>query len=90
MSALVKHHCVQSSKTSLVGVVKNCKYAPCRSKYAPCRRILLQQISVNRKSEQMAPSPWELLNGQGMQRISGFKSECHGIRFGTLNVGSLF
>ena len=24
-----------------------------------------------------------------MRRISGFKSECHGIRFGTLNVGSL-
>ena len=23
-----------------------------------------------------------------MRRISGFKSECHGIRFGTLNVGS--
>ena len=24
-----------------------------------------------------------------MGRISGFKSECHGIRFGMLNVGSL-
>ena len=37
----------------------------------------------------MAPSPRQLLNGQGVRRISGFKSECHGIRFGTLNVGSL-
>ena len=24
-----------------------------------------------------------------MQRISGFESECHGMRFDTLNVGSL-
>ena len=37
----------------------------------------------------MAPSLRQLLNGQGVRRISGFKSECHGIRFGTLNVGSL-
>ena len=57
--------------------------------YAPCRRILLQQIPMTRKNIQMAPSPRQFLNGQGVQRISGFKSECHGIRFGTLNVGSL-
>ena len=44
---------------------------------------------MTRKNIQMAPSPRQLLNGQGVQRISGFKSECHGIRFGTLNVGSL-
>ena len=37
----------------------------------------------------MAPSLRQLLNGQGVRRISVFKSECHGIRFGTLNVGSL-
>ena len=41
------------------------------------------------KNKQTAPSPRQLLNGQGVQRISGFKPECHGIRFGTLNVGSL-
>ena len=35
------------------------------------------------------PSPRQLLNGQEVRRISGFKSECHGIRFGILNVGSL-
>ena len=51
--------------------------------------ILLQQIAITRKNIQVAPSPWQLLNGQGAQRISRFKSECHGIRFGTLNVGSL-
>ena len=44
---------------------------------------------MTRKNIQVAPSPRQLLNGQGVQRISGFKSECHGIRFGTLNVGSL-
>ena len=44
---------------------------------------------MTRKIIQMAPSPRQLLNGQGVQRISGFKSECHGIRLGTLNVGSL-
>ena len=44
---------------------------------------------MTRKNKQMAPNPRQLLNGQGVQRISGFKSECHGIRFGTLNVGSL-
>ena len=44
---------------------------------------------MTRKNIQMAPSPRQLLNGQGVRRISGFKSECHGIRFGTLNVGSL-
>ena len=37
----------------------------------------------------VTPSLRQLLNGQGVRRISGFKSECHGIRFGTLNVGSL-
>ena len=57
--------------------------------HAPCRRILLQQIPMTRKNIQVAPSPRQLLNGQGVRRISRFKSECHGIRFGTLNVGSL-
>ena len=57
--------------------------------HAPCRRILLQQIPMTRKNIQVAPSPQQLLNGQEVQRISGFESECHGIRFGTLNVGSL-
>ena len=37
----------------------------------------------------MAPSPRQLLNGQGVRIISGFKPECRGIRFGILNVGSL-
>ena len=37
----------------------------------------------------MAPSLRQLLNGQGVRRISGFKSECHEIRFNTLYVGSL-
>ena len=37
----------------------------------------------------MAPSPRLLLNGQGVQRISGLTPECHGIRFSTINVGSL-
>ena len=37
----------------------------------------------------MVSSPWQLLNGQGVQRLSGFKSECHGIRCGSLNVESL-
>ena len=44
---------------------------------------------MTRKNIQVAPSPWQLLNGQGVQRISGLKSECHGIKFGTLNVGTL-
>ena len=44
---------------------------------------------MTRKNKQLAPSPRQLLNGLGVQRISGFKPECHGIRFGTLNVGSL-
>ena len=44
---------------------------------------------MTRKNIQMAPSPRQLLNGQGVRRISGLKSECHGIRFGTLNAGSL-
>ena len=57
--------------------------------HASGRRILLQQIPMTRKNIQMAPSPRQLLNGQGVRRISGFKSECQGIRFGTLNVGSL-
>ena len=43
----------------------------------------------DQKNKQMAPSPPQLLNGQGVRRISGCKSKCHGIRFGTLNVGSL-
>ena len=37
----------------------------------------------------MAPSHRQLLNGKGVRRISGFKSECYGRKFGTLNVGSL-
>ena len=57
--------------------------------HAPCRRILLQQIPMTRIHIQMAPNPQQLLNGQRVQRISGFKSECHGIRFGALNVESL-
>ena len=57
--------------------------------HAPCRRILLQQILMTRKNIQVAPSLGQLLKGQGVQRISGFKSECHEIRFGILNVGSL-
>ena len=44
---------------------------------------------MTRKNKQMAPCPQQLLNGQGVRKISGFKSECHGIRFGTLNVESL-
>ena len=44
---------------------------------------------MTRKNIQVAPSPRQLLNGQGVRRISGFKSECHGINFGTLNVRSL-
>ena len=38
----------------------------------------------------MALSPQKLFNRQGVQKISGFKSECHEIRFGTLNVGNLY
>ena len=57
--------------------------------HAPCRRILLQQIPMTRKNIQVAPSPRQLINGKVVRRISGFKSECYGIRFGTLNVGSL-
>ena len=57
--------------------------------HAPCRRILLQQIPMTRKNIQVAPSPRQLLNGLGVRRISGFKSECHEIRFGTLSMGSL-
>ena len=44
---------------------------------------------MTRKIKQIAPSPQHLLNGQGVQRISRFKYECHGIRFATLNVESL-
>ena len=44
---------------------------------------------MTRKNIQVASNPGQLLNGQGVRRISRFKSECHGIRFGTLNVGSL-
>ena len=57
--------------------------------HAPHRRILLQQVTMIRKNKQMAPSPQQLLNGPGVRRFSGFKSEYQGIRFGTLNVGSL-
>ena len=55
--------------------------------HAPCRKILLHQ--TNKKKKQIAPSPQQLSNGHWVQRTSGFKSKCHGIRFGTLNVGSL-
>ena len=37
----------------------------------------------------MAPDHQQLLNKQGVQKISRFKPECHGVRFGILNVGSL-
>ena len=57
--------------------------------HAAYRRILLQPIPMTRKNIQVAPSPRKLLNGQGVRRIPGFKSECHGIRFGTLNAGNL-
>ena len=57
--------------------------------HAPCRKILLQQIPMTRKNIQVAPSPRQLLNGQGVRRISGFRSECHGIRFGTVGTTSL-
>ena len=52
--------------------------------HGPRKRILLQQISMTRKNKQTAALKW-----QGVGRISGLKPECHGIRFGTLNVGSL-
>ena len=55
--------------------------------HAPCGRILLQQITMTRKNKQMASSFWQLLNGQGVQRISKYKPECHGIRFGTYKCG---
>ena len=61
----------------------------CKQGHAPCRRILLQQIPMTRKNKQMAPSLRQLLNGQGVQKISEFKLECHGIKFGTLNVRNL-
>ena len=60
-----------------------------KQEHASSRRILLQQITMVRRNKQMAPSPRQLLHGHGVRRISGFKSECHEIRFGTLNVGSL-
>ena len=44
---------------------------------------------MTRKNKQMTPSPRKLPNGQGVRRISGFKPECHGIKFGKLNVGRL-
>ena len=56
--------------------------------HAPHRKILLQQIYLTRKNK-MAPSPRQLLNGEGARRISGFTPECRGIKFGTSNVGSL-
>ena len=57
--------------------------------HAPQKTIFLQQISMMRKNGQMAPGPQQLLHRLGMQKISRFKPECHGIRLGTLNVGSL-
>ena len=53
------------------------------------RKILLQQIAMTRKNKQMAPSFRQLLNEHKGGRSLGFKSECHGIGFCTLNVGSL-
>ena len=47
-------------------------------------RILLQQIPHHKKNKPMAPSHQQLLNRQGVQRISRFKPECRGIKFGTL------
>ena len=44
---------------------------------------------MRRKNKMASPSPRQLLNGQGVRRISEFKPECHGITFGRLNVGSL-
>ena len=44
---------------------------------------------TRKKNKQMAPSLRKLLNGQRVRKISEFKLECHGIRFGALNVGSL-
>ena len=38
----------------------------------------------------MVHSPWQLLGGQEVRRISRSKSECHGIRFIALYMGSLF
>ena len=43
----------------------------------------------DQKNKHMAPSSQQPLNGLGVQRISKFKPECHGLRFGTINVGSL-
>ena len=76
LTAWLNHSC---QKTEVAG----------KQGHAPCRRILLQQIPMTRKSIQVAPSPRQLLNGHRVQIISGFKSECHGIKFSTLNVGSL-
>ena len=59
-----------------------------KQEHAPCRKILLQQIPMTRKKTN-GPRPQQLLNRQGVQRISGFKPESHGIRFSTLNVGSV-
>ena len=44
---------------------------------------------MTRKNIQMSPGTRQLLNEQGVRRISEFKSEYYGIRFDTLNVGSL-
>ena len=46
---------------------------------------------LNEKNKQIAPSLWQLLYGQGVWRIFGFKpkSKCHGVRFGILNVENL-
>ena len=44
-------------------------------------------MTINDK--EMSPSPRQPLDGQGVLRISGFPSDCRGLRFGTLNVGSL-
>ena len=51
-------------------------------------KIKLHEIPMTRENLQTAPSPRQLLNEQGVLRISGFQS-CHDLRFGTLNVGSL-
>ena len=90
--AWLDHSCQKTEVASLIAWLgHSCQKTEIGGKqgHAPCRRISLQQIPMTRKNLLVAPSPRQLLNGQGVRRISRFKSECHGIRFGTLNVGSL-
>ena len=57
-------------------------HAPHTKNFAPTK-------PHNEKNKQMAFGPRQLLNGQEMRRISGFKPEFHEIKFGTLSAGSL-